>query len=83
MYKHITDNHTFASDVHTIAVIKAPESYENVEEGFRDVIAIINNYIRNPRITICGEEYDMKFTMCSDYKVGCIAHVHMYKYACT
>ena len=36
MYKHITDDHNFASDVHTIAVIKAPESYENVEEGFRE-----------------------------------------------
>ena len=28
----------YVSDVHTIAVIKAQESYKNIKEGFRDII---------------------------------------------
>lgn len=36
----------YVSDVHTIAVIKAPENYENIKEGFRDVIATVNYYMQ-------------------------------------
>ena len=35
-------------DVHTIAVISAAEIYENIREGFRDVITAVNNYIAHP-----------------------------------
>lgn len=66
----------YASDVHTIAVIKAPEEYENIKEEFRDVIAMVNYYIMNPNITICENNYEIKFALCTDYKVGNITQIH-------
>ena len=58
------------TDVHTIAVIRAAENYENIKEGFHDAISAVNNYIKNLKINICDNEYKLKFAMCSDYKVA-------------
>ena len=59
----------YVSDVHTIAVIKGQENYENIKEGFRDVIEKVNFLIKQPTITICDTEYDLTFALCADYKV--------------
>ena len=61
--------YNFVSDVHTIAVTKAAENYENIKEGFRDIITRVNHYIKHPKITIFDEDYELKFTLCADYKV--------------
>ena len=58
--------YNFVSDVHTIAVTKAAE---NIKEGFRDIITRVNHYIKHPKITISDEDYELKFTLCADYKV--------------
>ena len=57
------------TDVHTNPIIRAAENYENTIEGFGDAISAVSNYIRNPKINICDNEYELKFAMCSDYKV--------------
>ena len=57
-------------DIHTIAVIKAPESYETLSVGFRDVFTDINNLIADPVISIQEVDYEVVFFLCSDYKVN-------------
>ena len=59
-----------AIDIHTIAVIKASESYETLSVGFRDVFTDINNLIANPVIFIQEVDYEVVFFLCSDYKVN-------------
>ena len=55
--------------MHTIAIIKASESYENLSIGFKDVFADINQLAKNPEITIGAVDYETIFYLCSDYKV--------------
>ena len=44
-----------------IAAIKQGENYEDLSEGFRDVLDAINAHIRNPMITIKGVVYTLEF----------------------
>ena len=57
------------ADVHTIAVIKAKENYENILTGFQQSFAEINELIKNPEITVEGRKYNLLFFLCCDYKV--------------
>ena len=56
-------------DVHSIAIIRAEESYEHLAEGFGDVFSEINGIIESPEVTIYGEIYTVIFYLCCDYKV--------------
>jgi len=55
--------------VHSIAAIKAQESYEAFRDGFADAFASINQLIANPQITVDGKDYRVKILFCADYKV--------------
>jgi len=50
--------------VHSIAAIKAQESYEAFRDGFADV-----QLITNPQITVDEMIYPVKVVFCADYKV--------------
>ena len=55
--------------MHSIAIIRAGENYEELAEGFSDVFREINESIENPEVTIYGEIYTVIFYLCRDYKV--------------
>ena len=44
-----------------IAAIKQGENYEDLAEGFKDVLDAINAHIQNPMITINGAAYKLEF----------------------
>lgn len=46
---------------HTVAVAKGEESYKALKDGFSPVIKEINEVIEDPKITIEGITYDIKF----------------------
>lgn len=54
---------------HTVAVAKGEESYKALKDGFSPVIKEINEVIEDPKITIEGITYDIKFVLGGDYKV--------------
>lgn len=55
--------------MHSIAAIKAQESYEAFRDGFADAFISINQLIANPQITVDGKDYRVKILFCADYKV--------------
>ena len=55
-------------DLHTVAIIKAEENYDNLKAGFQNCFNEINQFIENPEITIDGVDYELIFYLCSDYK---------------
>jgi len=59
----------FYTDLHTVAVIKAPKNYQSLSAGFRDIFTEINNLIDSPVISIQDVDYEVIFYLCSDYKV--------------
>ena len=48
-------------DVQTVAIIKAPENYKNLAEGFKDVFGDVNGLIASPQLNINGETYTVVF----------------------
>ena len=56
------------TDLHTVAIIKAEEKYENLKEGFANCFNEINQLIESPGIQINGVDYELIFYLCSDYK---------------
>ena len=59
--------------LHTIAAIRAKESYENISIGFKDVFESINSLITVPVLIINGETYEVEIFFVADYKVATIA----------
>jgi len=57
------------ADIHTIAVIKANETYQNISIGFKDVIDAINSLVHVPVLIIDDEIYELEFFFVADYKV--------------
>lgn len=56
-------------DIHTIAVIKADETYENLSTAFKDIFNDINYYIKHPQMKIGERFYNLVFFLTADYKV--------------
>ena len=56
----------------------APEKYDNLSNGFKDVFDEINELITHPLVTINDEEFKFKFYICSDYKV--CSYIASYNY---
>ena len=48
--------------MHTIVIIKASDSYENLSIGFKDALADINQLVENLVITIGAVDYETIFT---------------------
>ena len=71
----------YFSEVHTIAAIKAAESYENLSIGFKNVFEDINNIVDNPHIMVLGKEYKLLFFLSSDYKVTIYIYIYIYIYS--
>ena len=60
----------FCIDVHSIAMIRAAENYEDLAEGFGDVFTKINELIESSEVTIYVENsYTVIFYLCCDHKV--------------
>ena len=58
------------ADIHTIAVIKANETYQNISIGFKDAIDAINSLVCLPPVLIIDDEiYELEFFFVADYKV--------------
>ena len=56
-------------DMHTVAVMQAEESYENLATTFKSVFGEINQMVKNPMLTIYEQEYTVILYLCCDYKV--------------
>jgi len=67
-------------DVHLVAVLKAPETYENISTGFNNVFQELNQLIAVPQLTVNDEVYKLKFYISCDYKVSIIAS-YMYMWS--
>ena len=63
------------ADVHTVAVLKTPESYEALRDGFRDTLASINSLADDGEITLEGVTYNVEVVCCADYKVRICTHL--------
>ena len=59
----------FITDLHTVAIIKAEENYENLKKEFMNCFDQINQLIENPEIEIKAVDYKLIFYLCSDYKI--------------
>ena len=57
-------------DIHTVAVMKADESYVNLAENFTHVFDEINELVKNPIVTIDHQQYKVILYLCCDYKVS-------------
>jgi len=66
---HIANNSIYI-DIHTIAAIKADESYKNLSTSFKNVFDDINYYIEHPHIRIDEVDYTLEFYLTADYKVA-------------
>ena len=51
-------------DVHSIAIIRAAENYQNLEEGFDDAFTEINELMESFKVAIYEEIYIYTFTFC-------------------
>ena len=50
-------------DVHSIAIIRAAENYQNLEEGFDDVFTEINELMESLKVAIYEEIYTFIFCL--------------------
>ena len=62
------ENVLSAKGVHTVAIINASETYENIATGFADVIKDINALINICHIDIDGKQIEPEFFLGGDYK---------------
>ena len=64
--------------MHTVAVMQAEETYENLATSFQSVFGEINNMVKNPVLTIYEQSYNVIFYLYCDYKV-CNNNIHTTK----
>ena len=62
------ENVLSAKGVHTVAIINASETYENIATGFADVIKDINALINIHHIDNDGKQIELEFFLGGDYK---------------
>ena len=62
------ENVLSAKGVHTVAIINASETYENIAIGFADVINDINALVNRGYIDIDGKQIELEFFLGGDYK---------------
>ena len=62
-------NEYMYTDMHTVAVMQAEETYGNLAMSFQSVFGEINNMVKNPVLTIYEQSYNVIFYLCCDYKV--------------
>ena len=61
-------------NIHTVAVMQAEETYENLAVSFQSVFREINHMVKNPILTIDEQCYLVIFHLCCDCKVQyCLA----------
>ena len=61
--------HVCVLDIHTVAVMQAEETYENLANSFQSVFREINSLVKNPTLNIDEQSYTLIFYLCCDYKV--------------
>ncbi len=55
--------------MHTIAVLKGHEQYENMRDGLAPVLDEINSLIETEIVAVKGQTIQLKFMFGGDYKV--------------
>jgi len=56
--------------MHTVAIMKADENYNNLVQSLAHVFDEINELVKNPTITIDHQQYKVILYLCCDYKVS-------------
>jgi len=73
-YRHFA----YGTGNHTIAAVKAKESYPALAQGFAEVIAEINSVQEEGDIDVGGCQHPLEFFLGGDYKVSQLLCTRIY-----